>query len=56
MQSTCQRCGGEGAYNKNPCVECEGHGSTVQRRTCNVEIPAGIDNGQTLKTVVSNVK
>lgn len=56
MQSTCTRCHGEGSYNKNPCTECEGHGQNVQKRTCSVQIPAGIDNGQTLRTQLGRVK
>lgn len=55
MQSTCTRCHGEGSYNKNPCSECEGHGNSVQKRSCCVQIPAGIDNGQTLRTQLGKV-
>lgn len=55
MQSTCARCHGEGSYNKNPCIECEGNGQSVQKRTCSVYIPAGIDNGQTLRTQLGKV-
>jgi len=50
MQSTCSKCGGSGAFNKNPCLECKGHGQNVQSKSFNIEIPAGIDNGQTLRT------
>lgn len=56
MQSTCTRCGGNGAYNKNPCIDCEGHGQTVQRKAFSIDIPAGIDNGQALRTQLGRVK
>ncbi|CAG9530237.1 unnamed protein product [Cercopithifilaria johnstoni] len=52
MQSTCGRCGGTGFYNKNPCLQCEGHGRTVQRRTVTVNIPAGINDGETVRMPV----
>uniref|UniRef100_A0A914GY00 CR-type domain-containing protein n=1 Tax=Globodera rostochiensis TaxID=31243 RepID=A0A914GY00_GLORO len=53
IQTPCTRCGGQGAYNKNPCLECEGHGQNVQQKNFHLDIPAGIDNGQVLRTQVS---
>ncbi|VDM44904.1 unnamed protein product [Toxocara canis] len=52
MQSACGRCHGTGAYNKNPCLECEGHGRSVQRRTVAVNVPAGIGDGETVRMSV----
>uniref|UniRef100_A0A0R3S7A2 Chaperone protein dnaJ 1, mitochondrial n=1 Tax=Elaeophora elaphi TaxID=1147741 RepID=A0A0R3S7A2_9BILA len=52
MQSTCGRCRGTGSYNKNPCLQCEGHGRTVQRRAVTVNIPAGINDGETVRMPV----
>ncbi|OZC09568.1 putative chaperone protein DnaJ [Onchocerca flexuosa] len=52
MQSTCGRCRGTGSYNKNPCLQCEGHGRTVQRRTVTVNVPAGINDGETVRMPV----
>ena len=51
MQSTrvCTKCGGKGKIIKSVCPTCAGQGrvrSVLQRE---VEIPAGIDDGQTLK-------
>ncbi|KAK5968843.1 hypothetical protein GCK32_006232 [Trichostrongylus colubriformis] len=40
-QASCNRCGGSGHYNKNPCQECEGHGQTVQRRQVSFTVPPG---------------
>uniref|UniRef100_A0A915P346 Uncharacterized protein n=1 Tax=Meloidogyne floridensis TaxID=298350 RepID=A0A915P346_9BILA len=52
IQTTCSRCGGHGSYNKNPCIECEGHGHSVQQKAFTIDIPAGIDSGQILRTQV----
>uniref|UniRef100_A0A183E3Z9 CR-type domain-containing protein n=1 Tax=Gongylonema pulchrum TaxID=637853 RepID=A0A183E3Z9_9BILA len=49
MQSSCGRCRGTGSYNKNPCLNCEGHGRTVQRRTATITVPAGINDGETVR-------
>uniref|UniRef100_A0A7E4W4S5 CR-type domain-containing protein n=2 Tax=Panagrellus redivivus TaxID=6233 RepID=A0A7E4W4S5_PANRE len=49
FQSTCVRCRGSGSFNKNPCHDCEGHGTNVQRRTSSVNIPAGVSHGQRLR-------
>ncbi|CAO4371903.1 unnamed protein product [Caenorhabditis nigoni] len=48
-QTTCNRCRGSGHYNKNPCQECEGEGQTVQRRQVPFNVPAGTNNGDSLK-------
>uniref|UniRef100_A0A8R1HVG0 Uncharacterized protein n=1 Tax=Caenorhabditis japonica TaxID=281687 RepID=A0A8R1HVG0_CAEJA len=48
-QTTCNRCRGSGHYNKNPCQECEGEGQTVQRRQVSFNVPAGTNNGDSLK-------
>lgn len=48
-QKTCSRCGGKGRINNNPCKKCSGQGRTRTGSTKKVEIPAGIDDGQTLK-------
>lgn len=55
MQSTCERCGGTGSYNKNPCLHCEGHGRTVQRRVVTVNVPAGINDGETVRMPIGKV-
>uniref|UniRef100_A0A1I8A7X9 Chaperone DnaJ n=1 Tax=Steinernema glaseri TaxID=37863 RepID=A0A1I8A7X9_9BILA len=52
MQTNCSHCRGSGAYNKNPCIECEGLGQSVQRRQVTIQVPAGIDNGQTVRVRV----
>jgi len=52
MRQTCRHCKGTGSYNKNPCIECEGKGDTVQRRTVTVPVPAGVEDGQTVRMTV----
>lgn len=48
MQSTqpCDECGGRGKTIQNPCKECRGSGNIRKSKTLEVNIPAGIDNGQ----------
>lgn len=45
---TCQRCGGRGKIITDPCKKCGGSGTVRSTRTIEVNIPAGIDDGQTL--------
>ena len=48
MQSTtaCDECGGSGRIIQTPCRECRGSGTVRKSKTLEVNIPAGIDNGQ----------
>lgn len=39
---------------KYKCTECEGKGQTVQRRRVTVPVPAGIEDGQTVRMSVGN--
>jgi hypothetical protein len=41
MRSTCRYCHGTRMHIKFPCTECEGKGSTVQRKKVTVPVPAG---------------
>lgn len=45
----CGRCAGQGQVIATPCAACGGEGRTVLERSYTVDIPAGIDNGQTLR-------
>lgn len=51
FQSTksCDRCGGKGKIIKDVCQSCMGQGRVRTILNREVEIPAGIDDGQTLK-------
>ncbi|MBR4080620.1 MAG: molecular chaperone DnaJ [Clostridia bacterium] len=44
----CPNCGGTGQVVTDKCTSCGGSGRTRKRRTANVRVPAGIDNGQTI--------
>lgn len=47
MQSTttCPDCGGRGKTIKNPCKKCRGKGTISVSKTINVNIPAGVNDG-----------
>ena len=44
----CPHCGGKGRIIKNPCQKCRGAGRVRVSKSINVDIPAGIADGQTL--------
>lgn len=45
---TCTTCGGTGKIIEEKCAVCRGSGIVRNKRTLNVKIPAGVDNGQML--------
>ena len=45
---TCSNCGGSGTIVKKPCSSCRGKGTEEKLKTIKINIPAGIDDGQTL--------
>ncbi len=49
MQTTCDDCGGEGKTFKEKCSACRGAGITQQIVNLKIKIPAGIDNGETIR-------
>ncbi len=48
-QSTCQACGGEGQMISRPCSTCRGTGLERDNVKLKVKIPAGIDNGESIR-------
>ncbi|HJD01453.1 MAG TPA: molecular chaperone DnaJ [Candidatus Mediterraneibacter excrementavium] len=46
---TCPNCGGSGKVIKEKCPKCAGTGYTSSRKKIQVSIPAGIDNGQSVR-------
>ncbi|XP_068191955.1 dnaJ heat shock protein family (Hsp40) member A3a isoform X2 [Antennarius striatus] len=52
MRSTCRHCGGKGSVISNPCVSCRGRGETKQKKTVMVPVPAGVEDGQTVRMPV----
>ena len=47
-QRPCDACGGRGKIIEKTCSKCGGRGTTSSASTIEVDIPAGIDDGQTL--------
>ena len=45
---TCEACGGKGTIITDPCRTCRGEGIVRRSKKINVNIPGGIDNGQSL--------
>ena len=53
--TTCSRCGGSGKIIHQPCKTCKGKGNVRRQQKIEVNIPAGIDDGQTIsKTGAGN--
>ena len=50
MQSEqrCPKCGGKGTIISDPCQTCKGKGKVRRNKKLSVQIPAGIDHGQTI--------
>ncbi len=47
--STCRTCRGTGQIPKNKCKKCGGKAHVKATKTINVKIPAGVENGSTLR-------
>ncbi|XP_020294240.1 protein tumorous imaginal discs, mitochondrial-like isoform X2 [Pseudomyrmex gracilis] len=54
MSSTCRYCQGTRMHIKFPCTECHAKGQTVQRKRITVPVPAGVEDGQTIRLSVGN--
>jgi molecular chaperone DnaJ len=46
---TCDACHGDGRVAKSPCRECRGRGRVAGRRKLQVDVPAGIADGQRIR-------
>ncbi len=46
---TCSVCRGEGKIIKEPCSSCRGTGKVRKSKTITVNVPKGIDNGQSIR-------
>ncbi len=49
VQTTCPHCRGAGKAIKDPCDDCRGRGTKGETVTLTVTVPAGVDDGQTLR-------
>jgi molecular chaperone DnaJ len=47
--SPCPRCEGTGEEIPSPCPDCRGQGRRLEERSYTVEVPAGVDDGATLR-------
>lgn len=45
----CEECGGRGRIPEIPCPDCEGAGRVISERTWEVDVPAGIEDGQRIR-------
>jgi molecular chaperone DnaJ len=45
----CPVCGGAGQLVDTPCLDCKGAGQVLEERTLDVDIPAGIHDGQQIR-------
>jgi len=49
VQTTCPQCRGAGKTISEPCADCRGRGTQPETSTLSVTVPAGVDDGQTLR-------
>ena len=47
--SPCPHCGGTGQVVPSPCADCRGQGRRLDDHTYTVDVPAGVDDGSTLR-------
>lgn len=47
--AACPTCGGAGRVIETPCHECRGEGRVLEERSLDVDIPAGIHDGQRIR-------
>ena len=49
MRSSCPRCHGRGEVISDPCPACSGSGRKMNEREITIKIPAGIEDGMTMR-------
>ena len=50
VQQTCPHCHGSGKIIPEPCTACHGQGKIKKQKTLEIKIPAGIDDGQRIRS------
>lgn len=48
-QTTCKKCNGKGKIIDKPCSKCFGKGKIKTIKSLNIDIPAGVENGSTMR-------
>jgi molecular chaperone DnaJ len=46
--TACDKCHGEGRIIETPCTECNGNGKVRRKKVVSINIPAGVDTGNTI--------
>ncbi|KAK3740757.1 hypothetical protein RRG08_048999, partial [Elysia crispata] len=54
MRTTCRKCHGRGQVITHPCSECGGKGKVIARKRVIVPVPAGVEDGQTVRMPVGS--
>ena len=49
ISTTCPACRGEGKQISDPCDDCSGNGVVENEESLSITVPAGVDDGQTLR-------
>lgn len=49
QQAVCDKCNGRGEIIEHPCPTCHGKGTVEKKHTVQIDVPAGIDNGQQMR-------
>jgi len=52
LRQTCRHCHGTRTISKDPCKTCRGKGISTVKRAAEIQVPAGVEDGQTLRTQV----
>jgi molecular chaperone DnaJ len=49
IEQACYSCQGQGKIIKNPCTKCKGQGRVENKKTLQVNIPSGVENGTRIR-------
>ena len=52
MRTTCRACYGRREVISKKCAECNGKGTTFQNKRTNIPVPAGVEDGQTMRVSI----
>jgi len=52
LRQTCRHCHGTRTISKDPCTTCRGKGTVTVKRSAEIQVPAGVEDGQTIRTQV----